>query len=176
MNALWKSIDGYRYEYRINDQGEVQKLRDNGTWKPIKPWCYRGQMRVHLRRHDGGVDRPSVSGLVADYFMGGTPPGMIRVHRNGLKADNSVQNIVFRPRGKSGSRPGNCQPVMKVAPDGEVVAIYRSGMEAARANHISQAAINKRCLGLIKDPFRLDGYNYIYETKPQRRKKIHGKA
>lgn len=176
MNTLWKSIDGYRYPYRVSDQGEVQKLLENGTWRTLKQWSNRGAMTVDLRRTDGGTDRPFVSKLVADYFMGGTPPGMMRVHRNGLKADNSVQNIVFRPRGKSGARPGNCRPVMKIAPDGEVVAIYRSGSEAARENFISQTYMSKLCLGLVKDPFRIDGYNYIYETHSQRRKKIHGKA
>lgn len=161
----WKTIEGYFYPYRVSDQGEVQKQRKDGTWKTIQPWAYNGQDRVHMRRLDGTVARPSVSGLVADHFMGGTPPGMMRVHRNGMKSDNAVENIVFRPRGKSGARPGNCRPVLKVDKRGRVVDIYSSTAEAARKNHISQQAICKRCLGRIKDPYRLDGYNYIYEDK-----------
>jgi len=167
----WKQIEGYRYPYRVNDQGAVQKLQENGKWKTLRPWSYRGQMRVHLRRHDGVVERPSVSGLVADYFMGGTPPGMIRVHRNGMKSDNAKENIIFRPRGKSGARPGNCRPVLKIDKNGEVVAVYRSGSEAARANHISQTYMSKLCLGKVQDPYRIDGYQYVYEEKQGRPKK-----
>lgn len=167
----WKAIEGYRYPYRINDQGEVQKQVGPDKWKTLKQCAYGNIMRVDLRLPDGKTVRPSVSKMVADYFMGGTPPGMMRVHRNWLKADNAKENIVFRPRGKSGARPGNCRPVLKVDRAGNVVAIYRSTVEAAKKNHISQAAIGKRCLRRIKDPYRLDGYNYIYEERKERKKK-----
>lgn len=168
----WKFIKGdYRYTYRVSDQGEVQKQRNNGTWKTLKTWPYNDQDRVHLRRIDGTVERPSVSGLVADYFMGGTPPGMMRVHRNGLKSDNSVENIVFWPRGTQVARPGNSRPVLKMDRAGRVVDVYQSCSEAARQNHISQAAMGKRCLGKVKDPYRLDGFNYIYEERKRGRKK-----
>ena len=166
----WKIIEGYAYPYRISDQGEVQKQLPGGEWKTIKPYPYNDQWRVHLRRLDGTTARPSVSGLVADYFMGGTPPGMMRVHRNGLKADNAKENIVFRPRGKSCSRPGNSRPVLKVDKSGQIVEIYQSTAEAARKNFISQAAISERCLGRVKKPYRLDGFNYIYEERKGRPK------
>lgn len=163
----WKLIEGYRYPYRINDQGLVQKLQDSGKWKTIKPWSYRGQMKVHFRRQDGGVDRRSVSGLVADYFLGGTPPGTCRVHRNGLKSDNGVQNIKFMTRAEAAARhrPANSRPVAKINREGKVVALYSSQSEAARKNHISQQAVSKRCAGLIADPFRLDDHNYVFEEK-----------
>ena len=54
--------------------------------------------------------------------------------------------------------------VMKVDQAGQVVAIYSSGREAAKKNYISQNAIWARCAGKVKDPYRLDGYDYRYET------------
>lgn len=163
----WKMIEGYRYPYRVSDQGEVQRQYPSGKWKTLKPYMNNNQARVGLIRPDGTRKRAQVSGLVVDYFMGGTPPGKLRVHRNGLKLDNAVENIVFMTRAQvaKAHRPGNSRPVLKVDKLGRVVAVYRSGSEAARANHISQAAISKRCLGLIENPYRLDGYNYIYEDK-----------
>ena len=174
MTMRWKTLDGCRYPYRISDQGEVQKQRSDGTWKTLKPYPYSGQYRVQLWLTDGTWKRVQVSKLVADAFMGGTPPGMLRIHKNGMKRDNAVENLVFMPRGKAATmhRPGNSRPVLKLDRAGNVVAFYRSGSEAARKNHISQAAISKRCLGLIEDPFRLDGYNYVYEdAKPGPKKR-----
>ena len=173
MVNMWKPITGYRYQYRINDQGEVQKLWDSGKWRTLKQWTNRGRQMVDFRRLDGGVDRKAVSKLVATYFMGGVPEGMLCVHKNGMKTDNSKENIVFMTQSQlsKSTRAGNSKPVLKIAPDGEVVAIYRSGFEAARANYISQPYMSKLCLGLVKDPFRLDGYNYVYETQDNRRKK-----
>jgi len=117
-----------------------------------------------------------ISKLVVDAFMGGTPRGMLRVHRNGNKSDNAVENIIFLPPGEAAKRhrPGNSRPVMKVDRAGAVVAIYSSGSEAARANHISQQAICKRCNGKIADPYRLDGFNYVYEDRQRGRKKANG--
>lgn len=162
---MWKMIEGYRYPYRLNDQGVAQKLQDNGKWKTLRPYPYRGQMRVHFRRLDGGIDRPSVSGLVADYFMGGTPPGMLRFHKNGMKSDNAIENIVFMTRSQAmkNRRPGNSRPVLKVDKAGNVVEIYSSGSEAARENHISQTYMSKLCCGRVQDPYHIDGYRYVYE-------------
>lgn len=164
----WRLIEGnWRWPYRVSDQGEVQKQNQSGKWKTLKPYPYSGQWRVELRTADGMSKRVQVAKLVVDAFMGGTPPGMCRVHRNRLKNDNAVQNIIFLTREQAAKRqrPGNSRPVLKVDRNGEVVAFYPSTMEAARKNHISQAAIGKRCLGLIADPYRLDGFNYVYDTE-----------
>ena len=169
----WKIVEGtWRWPYRVSDQGEVQKQLPSGEWKTLKPYPYSGQWRLQMWVDEKSWKRVQVSKLVVDAFMGGTPPGMLRVHRNGMKHDNAVENIVFMPRSKAAvrHRPGNCRPVLKVDRRGKVVAIYRSTVEAAKANHISQAAISKRCLGKVKDPYRLDGYNYVYEEKKGRPK------
>lgn len=175
----WKIIDGeWRWPYRVSDQGKVQKQLPNGDWQTIKPYHFGGgQMKVWMWLRDGKRIRIEVSKLVADAFMGGTPPGTIRAHRNGMKHDNAVENIIFLTRSESAKRhrPGNSRTVLKVDRDGNVVAIYRSQVEAARKNHISQTAISARCLGKVEDPYRLDGYNYIFEDGKRGRKK-HGKA
>jgi hypothetical protein len=82
-----------------------------------------------------------------------------------MKWDNAVENIVFLTPSKAATmhRPGNSRPVVKLDREWNVVAMYRSGAEAARVNHISQAAMDKRCRGVIADPYRLDGCNYLYE-------------
>lgn len=168
----WKLIEGdWRWPYRVSDKGEIQKQLQSGQWVALKPYPYSGQWRVQLWLADGSWKRVQVSKLVADAFMGGTPPGMLRVHRNGMKHDNAVENIVFMSRAKAATRhrPGNSRTVLKVDRGGNVVAVYSSGSEAARANHISQAAMSKHCLGLVEDPYRLDGYRYTYEEKRGRR-------
>lgn len=161
----WKEIKGYRYLYRVSDEGEVQKLQDNGKWRTLKQWSYRGQMKVDFRCLDGTTERMPVSGLVADYFMGGTPPGKVRVHKNGMKMDNAKENIVFMTRRevRLGCRAANSKPVLKIDKYGRIVEAYSSTVEAAKANHISQAHMSRLCRKQVKDPFRIDGYNYVFE-------------
>ena len=167
----WKMIEGYKYPYRVSDEGEVERQWQNGKWKKIKPYPYNKRWLVELKLLDGGRKRVPVSELVADAFMGGTPPGMLRVHRNGMQQDNAVENIIFLTRSQSSKRqrPGNCLPVAKLDQMGRVVAIYKSGAEAARKNHISQQAISARCNGRIKDTRRLDGYAYVFANMERRK-------
>ncbi|MEE1235790.1 MAG: hypothetical protein UHS50_08935 [Bacteroidaceae bacterium] len=170
----WKLIEGnWRWPYRVSDQGEVQKQLQSGEWFTLKPYLTNNQWWMLLWQDEKTRKRVLVSKLVADAFMGGTPPGMLRIHKNGLPSDNAVENIIFVTPAKAATmrRHGNSRPVLKVDRAGNVVAIYRSGSEAARANHISQQAICKRCNGLVEDPYRLDGYNYIYEDARKRKNK-----
>lgn len=170
----WKLIEGdWRYPYRVSDQGEVQKQLPSGQWRTLKPYPYFKQWRVELRTQDGGRRRELVSKLVVDAFMGGTPPGLLRVHKNGMQQDNAVENIIFLPRSAAAGRqrPGNSRPVLKVDQAGEIVAVYRSGAEAARANFTSQSAISSHCRGRVKDVYRLDGCRYVYEDDYYRKKR-----
>lgn len=165
---IWKLVEGnWRWPYRVSDTGMVQKQLPDGKWQTLNSYSFGGQWRVQMWSADGVRKRIQVSKLVVDAFMGGTPPGMLRVHRNGMKRDNAVENIVFMTRSDAAkrNRPGNSRPVFKVDHNGNIVDIYPSTVEAARRNYISQAAIVNRCAGLIKDPYRLDGYNYVYDVR-----------
>lgn len=162
---MWREIEGYKFPYRVSDDGKVQKRASTGEWGTITQKLKKDQVCVRLARNGRCPQWVAVSKLVADAFMGGTPSGMTRYHRNRVKWDNSVGNIVFLTRRECGGqvRPGNSRTVLKVDRDGNVVAIYRSTVEAAEKNHISQSAISSRCNREVKDPYRLDGYNYVYE-------------
>ena len=172
----WKIVEGtWRWPYRISDQGDIQKQLPNGKWKALKPYPYSGQLRVQMWVSETEWKRVQISKLVADAFMGGTPEGMFRIHKNGMMWDNAVENLAFTSREASAKRhrPGNSRPVLKLDREGNVVAIYRSGSEAARENFISQKAMSTHCRGLVEDPYRLDGYQYVYEEayrgRPRRR-------
>ena len=103
---------------------------------------------------------------MADAFMGGRRTGYNIIHRNGAKMDCELVNLSFASKQVSGklSSANRRKAVIKVDQDGQVVAIYSSGREAAKKNYISQNAIWARCTGKVKDPYRLDGYDYRYET------------
>lgn len=161
----WKLIEGtWKWPYRISDQGDVQKQLPSGRWRDLKPYMYSGQLRIQMWIDDVSWKRVQISKLVADAFMGGTPPGMLRIHKNSMRHDNAIENIAFMTRAEAAKRcrPGNRKAVAKVNANGEVVAIYDSTAEAARKNYISQAAISKQCRGDVKNPYSWDGFNYVF--------------
>lgn len=168
----WREITGYRYLYRVSDMGEFQRQHTDGTWRDISPTFDGKRVKVHVTTIAGVRKTVTLARIVYEAFRGSIPPGYDVTHKNSLKADCSVYNLAAVSHTACRSTPGNRRSVLKLDRNGEVVAIYKSVVEAAAKNHISTAAMGKRCLGLVKDPYRLDGYNYVYEDK--RRKKIHG--
>ena len=171
---IWRDVTGYRYPYRVSDMGDFQKQNADGTWKDLKATLDGKNVKVHVETIDGKRVTQVLGRIVYKAFHGSIPPGHDVVHKNRVKADCTIYNLVAVPHNACRSTPGNRRPVLKLDRNGEVVAIYKSVVEAAAKNHISTAAMGKRCLGLIKYPYRLDGYNYVYEERDRRRKRNHG--
>ena len=106
----WVAIEGYRWPYRINRKGCVQKQMEDGSWYTLKPYTSgRSRVAVKLRSIDNRkIDVPLVW-LMADAFMGGRRPGYGIVHRNGAKFDCEPENLKFVPA--SGERAQRAQSV-----------------------------------------------------------------
>ena len=168
----WRDITGYRFEYRINTDATVQKLMDDGSWYTLRPYVSgRKRACVKMRTADNRkVDVPVVW-LMAEAYMGGRKPGMNMIHRNGSKFDCSLGNLKYVTKSESAKlcSSNRRMAVMKIDPEGNVVAIYASGREAAKKNYISQNSIWARCRKKVKDPYRLDGFDYRYAKEVERR-------
>ena len=69
----WVAIEGYRWPYRINRKGCVQKKMEDGSWYTLKPYTSgRSRVAVKLRSTDNRKIDVPVVWLMADAFMGGT--------------------------------------------------------------------------------------------------------
>lgn len=172
----WRDIPGYGGAYQISREGEVRSWRQRGACRSKAPRMMRQYMRkrardgrkrfVKLTDVAGRSKDVSVLGIMAEVWFGGPRPGMIPYHRNGDLADHNVNNIGFITREKLGKMTGansRRKPVAKVAPGGEIVALYPSARAAARANFICYQSVLDRCNGKVKRPFALDGFSYVFE-------------
>ena len=181
LNDLdWRDIPGYNGVYQISRMGEVRSW-NHGRWpglapkpKLLRPFIHRHNIHgsakkwyaVKLTTVDGKAVNVPVHILMRDTWLGGPRPGMMLCHKNGDLSDNCLHNLVFMTKADVGKRFGCTSrrtPVVKVAPDGEIVACYPSVRAAARANHMSYQTIIDRCKGKVKNPFALDGHTYAYD-------------
>ena len=176
---MWKQIDGYRWPYRINEDGEIQKFYE-GKWLDLHPYISGGRARamVKMQTADKRKIEVPVVWLMADAFMGGRREGYVIIHKDGYKLNNAVWNLAFMSRSECGklSAGAKRKAVLKIDRDGNVVEIFRSCREAARKEYVAQNCISERCLNKIQKPYLLTGYNYQYEcnygdSKRGRRKK-----
>lgn len=170
---MWKEIDGYQYLYRINEDAEVQRQMEDGSWRRLRPWYGKGgsgdsgkYLYVKLVVKTGIYRKVPLVRLMEGRFIRARRNGEIISHRNGCGQDCSMWNLYHTTPEKlaKGMSP-NRKSIEKISPSGDIIEIYRSIEEAANRNYISRTAVSKWCRGMIKDPFSI-GFSFRYEEKP----------
>lgn len=149
----WRKIEGYKFPYRISEDGEVQVWK--GKWIPVTHYTENRTM-VRLRTVDGKQRSVGVFRLLDECFCG----GYARVHglcvrpKNGVKSDCTLDNMEYRTRAETGrkslSRSAR-KAVVRTDRHGGTV-LYKSVTEAARKNGISVQALDRRMYGGVLDP------------------------
>lgn len=98
---------------------------------------------------------------------------MVAYHKNGIATENALWNIGFctkKELGKLFGRAGKERPCVKVR-GGRVLEYYRSAKAAADANFICYASVLKRCNGVVKRPYLLDGTTFRLDGPPRKQRK-----
>ena len=183
QNDFWRDIPGTGGKYQASRGGDVRHVWPSGKTTPLRPYLVRGEshkrhrytLYIHMRI--GGKDWiATLMSVIAMTFKGAPPPGMCWHHANGCQFDNRPENIQPIDRHDLGRRSGAAsrrKSVEMLDRDGNVVELYTSAREAARANYISYEAVIQRCYGRIKNPYSLTGYTFQYEDSPHTgRKKV----
>lgn len=159
---MWVDIPGYKFRYRINEDGIVQKL-DGKQWVTLK-YSTNKRAEVRLLTVDGKREHVPVVRLMAQAFLGGYRRGMTIVHKNRAKADNSLDNLKIVTQSEaSAMADAKRKPVEMVDRSGNVIEVYRSGKAASEANYVSKSAVSERCRNNRKDPYQLTGYTFRFE-------------
>ena len=170
----WRDIPGYDGAYQVSWDGRVRSFRYRGKIidKPhyLTPYEHDNSKRhfFKLSRSDGKAADVPITRIMANAWLGGCPKGKVIYHINGNIRDDCVANIGFITRqklGKKSGAKGMRRPVAKIDCDGNVVDFYSSAREAAKANYISRSSVTSRCNKKVKNPYNLDGYDYVWESE-----------
>lgn len=174
----WVTIDGdWKGEYRINEDAVVQHNSYRNKWVTINP-TMSGLARpvIHMYRSDGSRTVVPLTRLMANAFMGGIPPNHSVIHKNSSKLDCALVNLQIVPKklACSLSKHARRRAVFMVDRKGNILKVYSSAAEAAKANHYSQGAMTARCRREIKQPFKFSDVDFYYEDVYNR--KFYSKA
>ena len=169
---IYKSIPNMRFEYRVGDMADVQRKMPDGTWHTLKPFMSRKNKRMYITLWFSETVRKPVTlvrlmdAMFFDSYA--TKHKMSITHKNKVKTDCSIYNLVFVPREEFGKNNQNsAKRVVKIDKDGNSVAYYNSCKEAASKNFISTTAVYNRVNNKVKYPFRFDGFNYQFVEDEQ---------
>ena len=167
----WKRIDGYRHPYRIREDGEVQRLLPDGSWRTLKPQFQRGGggdaaavLSLKLAVYPDGFRRIPVVRLMEGRFIRPREPGAVVTFRNHFPGDVRADNLMIV---KAADIPGRLRatrrPVKKVDRYGSVLGVYGSIKDAARENFFSVSMVKRHLHGAVKDRYR-NGYTFVYDN------------
>lgn len=164
----WRVMHGYRFLYRISENGDVQKYHEKtGEWKPVTQCLMNGRAVVQLYITKTDRRPIAVHRLMDTYFFNGYAQknGLCIIHKNGAKFDCAKENLDFITRRESNLRSlktARARRVVKIDKYGNEVDYYQSCKEAAEKNHLSTTSIYNRVHNKLRDPFALDGHNYQF--------------
>ncbi len=156
----WVELDGFAYPVRVDRAGRVER-HTRGGWNLARPLMKGGDVMVTLRPADGNGRKYTVSRLVAEAFLGGLRPPESVLHINGDRTDNRLENLeivtraeLLRSRGitRTGNARAVTKPVVKVDPEGRVLAWYPSCTVAAQENSLSLSSLTSECRGERQRP------------------------
>lgn len=159
-------VPGYVGKYGVTFEGVVYRFWQSGA-SPMIPTIKRGCPVVRLQRENGTRQEMLIAKAVQLAWLGPTPIGKVRYHKNGDKTDNAAGNIGFITREELGKQTGAMsrrRPVAKFK-NGTAIAFYSSAREAAKANHMSYQTVIDRCNGRVKNALALDGCNYQWDDE-----------
>lgn len=163
----WRKIEGYLYDYQINDLGQMRKVNPDGSIVELRPHKNKsnGVYSISLRVAKNKRKHVAVKYLMDEAFFDGYAKkhGLAITHKNGFQTDCSVYNLQFVTPSQLGKQYKNAEKrVAKVDKRGRIIEFYASCEEAARKNFISKTAVYHRVNNLLKNPWKLDGYNYQF--------------
>lgn len=163
----WRKIEGYLYDYQINDLGQIRKVNPDGSIVEMHPHKNKdnGVYSISLRVAKNKRKHVAIKYIMDEVFFDGYAKkhGLSITHKNGFQTDCSVYNLLFITPSKLGKRYKNAEKrVAKVDKLGRVIEYYASCAEAAKKNFISPTAVYHRVNNLLKNPWKLDGYNYQF--------------
>jgi len=92
MPELWRPVRGHEDSYLISSNGQVWSLRLNRTLK--QRWLDGRYLAVMLRVNGKQVTK-KIHHLVAEAFIGPRPDGMLCLHRDDDKANNTPENLYW---------------------------------------------------------------------------------
>lgn len=94
MIENWRDVPGFEGRYMVSDQGRVRSLLTGIVFCQSLD-CQDGYLRVTLTSASGRQKTLRVHVLVLAAFVGPKPPGCVTRHRDGVRANNVLDNLCY---------------------------------------------------------------------------------
>lgn len=172
----WRDVGGYGGKYQVSRHGVIRRVYNSGLVRDLTPFRRKNKItrnRLFVKLTIDGISKDvPVMQIVARAWLGKTPEGKVPYHINRDVTDNRADNIGFISKdelGKLTARMANKRiPVFAIDAEGNVLEVYGSAREAAKANYLSYQSVLDRCHKKVKNEYALTGFTFRFEEKPRK--------
>lgn len=187
QNEIWLPIEGYADNFEVSNVGRVRSRKRKNVIeeKYITLYYdnYKYVMCVLFEPLVKGIKRKrwlvKIHRLVAKAFITNSDNKPFVNHINGIKSDNRVENLEWctatenirhsydilkrKPTnlGRFGSEHNQAKQIVQISPEGDLVKVWDSIIEAANYFNISAGSISS-CLTGNGSQTQVAGFNFKY--------------
>ena len=92
MTELWRPVVGWEQQYLVSDQGNVWSIR---LGRCVKQRWLNGRYKAVMMRKNRKQYTRKVHHLVAEAFIGPRPDGLLCLHRDDDRTNNTPANLYW---------------------------------------------------------------------------------
>ena len=187
QNEIWLPIEGYADNFEVSNVGRVRSRKRKNVieeqYITLYYDNYKYVMCVLFEPLVKGIKRKrwlvKIHRLVAKAFITNSDNKPFVNHINGIKSDNRVENLEWctatenirhsydilkrKPTnlGRFGSEHNQAKQIVQISPEGDLVKVWDSIIEAANYFNISAGSISS-CLTGNGSQTQVAGFNFKY--------------
>lgn len=160
MEEIWLIPDGYKNCYAVSNYGRVYSYKRNTTKGgfTLGNLDNKGYLRITLSGNGKYEPSKEISRLVYETFIGSIPKGYDVHHKNHIRTDNRLCNLVLLSKEEHNEEhnyriqlmntamvKSKSKKVRQYTITGELVCEYKSAREASRITGINISNITRCC-------------------------------
>ena len=171
---VWKQIvePKFKYTYRIDEHGNVQRYNPGIGWTDVRQnrkLIGENMVRIiQVSRKGEGSSSVRVERLMCGTWLPPKVSKMTYWHKNGDTEDCSAENLELITCKEAERRRANKnrKPVEAIDREGNVLAVYRSIIEASEKEYVGDSVVSRRCRNELKvDPFKFLGHSFRFKEE-----------
>lgn len=171
---MWKQIaePRFKYTHRIDENGNVQRYSPGIGWTDVKQnrkLVGENIVRViQVSWSDGSSSPVRIERLMCGTWIPQKAKRMTYWHKNGDTEDCSAENLELITCKEAERRRANKNrmPVEAIDREGNVLAVYRSIIEASEKEYVGDSVVSRRCRNELKvDPFKFLGHSFRFKEE-----------
>lgn len=171
QKEIWRPVVGFEGTYEVSNLGKVKSVRKGNALTGSH--CHGGYIHVILCRKGEKKITRNVHRIVAEAFIP-NPNNLPQInHKDENKLNNRVENLEWcsgtynMNYGTVKEKTGHKKPVEMLDENYNLIAVFKSGVEASEKTGVHKQSISNCCTG--KSTYTRGGFHWRFHEENEQK-------